>query len=344
MRLVISMLAHSAPAPIMPMQRARINMVSPGALETFEFNGHATKYVAHIGSQDDAPPIVFVHGFGASSLQWRATLADVAATGRTAYAIDLLGFGSSPKPAADYSIELWASQVRGFVSEVVLAESKQTSAVLVGNSIGSLTCVQAAATDVSSSIAGVGLFNCAIGMNSKAPPLPTDPIAYAVFFSLIGTPLFVLIDLLLASPLGRALFDKVRTDETVRNVLESGVYRNPVRVDDELVQSITRPATDPGAFEAFVAILSGDAGPRPEQLVPQIREQMPIAVWWGPEDQVTPLIGVVGQFFKALPTTRPLTDFVLLPDTGHCPFDDRPELASPALLEWLDRQWPTAGV
>ena len=74
--------------------------------------------------------------------------------------------------------------------------------------------------------------------------------------------------------------------------------------------------------------------------MPQIAAQTPLAVWWGTEDQVTPLIGVVGQFFKALPDTRPRTEFTLVPDTGHCPFDDRPEAVSPALIDWLDRQWP----
>jgi pimeloyl-ACP methyl ester carboxylesterase len=58
-------------------------------------------------------------------------------------------------------------------------------AVVVGNSIGSLACVCAAASNPPS-IAGVGLFNCAIGMNSKAPPLPEDPAAYVLFFNLIG--------------------------------------------------------------------------------------------------------------------------------------------------------------
>ena len=105
----------------------------------------------------------------------------------------------------------------------------------------------------------------------------------------------MLLDLVLRSPLAQTLFDKVRTDETVRGVLAGGVYVNADRVDDELVSMITRPAEDPGALEAFIAILSGEPGPRPEALVPQIDPALPIGVWWGDEDQVTPLIGVVGE-------------------------------------------------
>ena len=158
---------------------------------THTFKGFGTNYVKVSGGTSAAPPVVLVHGFGGSSGQWRATLEDLAAAGRTVYAVDLLGFGDSPKPRlpADdaYSIELWADQLQHFVDEVVVAEDGADQAVVVGNSIGSLACVCAAAANPPS-IAGVGLFNCAIGMNSKAPPLPDDPVAYVLFFNLIGAP------------------------------------------------------------------------------------------------------------------------------------------------------------
>lgn len=124
-------------------------------------------------------------------------------------------------------------------------------------------------------------------------------------------------------------------------MLESGVYVNTARVDDALVELITCPAEADGAFEAFVEILSGDPGPRPEILAPLLRPDLPVAVFWGTDDQVTPLGGPVGLFFQRLPDTRPgSTEFTLLPGTGHCPFDDRPDLCSPALLGWLKRTWP----
>ncbi len=309
---------------------------------THTFKGFGTNYVKVSGGTSAAPPVVLVHGFGGSSGQWRATLEDLAAAGRTVYAVDLLGFGDSPKPRlpADdaYSIELWADQLQHFVDEVVVAEDGADQAVVVGNSIGSLACVCAAAANPPS-IAGVGLFNCAIGMNSKAPPLPDDPFAYRFFFGL-ATPLFALLDLALRSPLARLIFDRVRTDEFVRGALEKGIYANAARVDDELVSMITAPAEDAGAFDTFVAILTGDPGPRPEQLVPRISSSMPIAVFWGADDGVTPIFGVVGEYFRALPSERAAAEFTELPATGHCPFDDRPELASPALLGWLERRWP----
>jgi pimeloyl-ACP methyl ester carboxylesterase len=121
------------------------------------------------------------------------------------------------------------------------------------------------------------------------------------------------------------------------------VYVNTARVDETLVSLITRPAEADGALDAFVEILSGNPGPRPETLAPLLRLDLPLAVFWGTDDQVTPLGGPVGQYFQRLPGTRPgSTEFTLIPGTGHCPFDDRPDLCSPALLSWLERTWSAA--
>jgi pimeloyl-ACP methyl ester carboxylesterase len=57
------------------------------------------------------------------------------------YAIDLLGFGASDKPAnVEYGPELWADLVCDFAEEFA-----HEGAVLLGNSIGSLTVLSAAA-------------------------------------------------------------------------------------------------------------------------------------------------------------------------------------------------------
>ena len=114
----------------------------------FDFKGFRTSYVVKRGSSaagSAADPVVLVHGFGGSAGQWRATIDDLSASGRTVYALDLIGFGASPKADVDYSIELWALQLTEFIQRVVMGEDGAASAVVVGNSIGSLVCVCAAA-------------------------------------------------------------------------------------------------------------------------------------------------------------------------------------------------------
>ena len=55
------------------------------------------------------PPVVLVHGFGTSAFLWRHVAPALAVQGLTAYALDLLGYGASDRPAdADYGIRAQA--------------------------------------------------------------------------------------------------------------------------------------------------------------------------------------------------------------------------------------------
>ena len=66
--------------------------VGPGSL-------HVERY-GHGGA-----PIVLVHGFGTCSFLWREVGPALAVANRTAFAIDLFGYGESDRPFdADFSI------------------------------------------------------------------------------------------------------------------------------------------------------------------------------------------------------------------------------------------------
>ena len=136
---VCAQVARFSPPFAIRMLAARLLLLVAGVRSLqHTFKGFGTNYVKLSGlgtpQTSAAPPVVLVHGFGGSSGQWRATLTDLAAAGRTVYAVDLLGFGDSPKPrlaAADaYSIELWADQLQHFVDEVVVAEDGADKATL----------------------------------------------------------------------------------------------------------------------------------------------------------------------------------------------------------------------
>ena len=81
-----------------------------------------------------------------------------------------------------------------------------------------------------------------------------------------------------------------------------------------------------------MSIVTGPPGPRPEQLIPQF--EAPLLVLWGDNDTFTPADGPVGRYFQALPAERPRTQFTWLPDVGHAPQDDRPELVHEVLGPW----------
>src|SRR5437660_1773708 len=81
---------------------------------------HGQVFYRQAGAED-APPILFVHGIGAGarSFMWRRNFLPLARDFRT-YAVDLLGFGYSDKPAsAPYSSDLYVELLSDFLREVV---------------------------------------------------------------------------------------------------------------------------------------------------------------------------------------------------------------------------------
>ena len=69
----------------------------------------------------------------------------------------------------------------------------------------------------------------------------------------------------------------------------------------------------------------------------------PVQVQWGEKDPWTTITSNVSTFFQRLAAERPGTvQFVRLPDTSHCPQDDRPDLVLAALQPFLDRIQPTS--
>ncbi|KAL9437422.1 hypothetical protein AB3S75_023308 [Citrus x aurantiifolia] len=249
-------------------------------------------------SHPNSPPLLLVHGFGASIPHWRRNIGTLAKS-YTVYAIDLLGFGASDKPAGySYTMEGWAQLILDFLDEVV---KKPT--VLIGNSVGSLACVIAASESSQTLVRGLVLLNCAGGMNNKAI---VDDWRIKLLL-----PLLWFIDFLLKQrPIASAIFERVKQRETLRNILLS-IYANKESVDETLVEIIREPANEEGALDAFVSIVTGPPGPNPVQLMPSI--SIPVLVLWGDEDPFTPLDGPV----------------------GHCPHDDSPELVHEKLLPWL---------
>lgn len=290
--------------------------------KTWVWRGYNINYLSYPGHNNDTcrPSLLLVHGFGASVAHWRRNIATLAQNYRV-YAIDLLGFGASDKPEGfAYNMETWAELILDFVNQVI-----QRPTVLVGNSVGSLACVIAAADPSQTSIQGLVLLNCAGGMNNKA-------IVDDWRIKLLS-PLLWLVDFLLSQkPIASSIFTRVKQRENLKNILLS-VYGNKESVDEDLVDIIRTPADSEGALDAFVSIVTGPPGPNPVQLIPKMT--LPILVLWGDQDPFTPIDGPVGRYFSSLPSQKPNVSLFLLEGVGHCPHDDRPDLVHEKLLPWL---------
>jgi pimeloyl-ACP methyl ester carboxylesterase len=68
---------------------------------------------------------------------------------------------------------------------------------------------------------------------------------------------------------------------------------------------------------------------------------VPLLVLWGEADPWTPV--QAAKLYRSQPMVPPI-QVTVLPRTGHCPHDERPELVNPCILAWLQQQeLPDAG-
>lgn len=87
-------------------------------------------------------PILLVHGFGTCSFLWRAVAPAVALANRTAFAVDLFGYGESDRPFdADFGIAAQAEYLDRALTALRLAR-----AVVVGIDLGGAIAMRLAAT------------------------------------------------------------------------------------------------------------------------------------------------------------------------------------------------------
>ncbi|MFQ6059660.1 MAG: alpha/beta fold hydrolase [Anaerolineae bacterium] len=86
----------------------------------------------------DGPPVVLIHGLGASVEFWERNMAALGERFRV-YALDLVGFGRTDKPNLEPSLEMAVRHVIGFLD----AQGVERAS-LVGNSMGGLIALVAA--------------------------------------------------------------------------------------------------------------------------------------------------------------------------------------------------------
>lgn len=260
---------------------------------------------------------MLIHGFGASIGHWRKNIPVLAEAGYQVYAIDLLGFGGSDKPALSYTLELWQQQLKDFWETHI-----QEPTVFIGNSIGALLSLMAV-TQYPEIAAGAVLINCAGGLNHRPDELnPPLRLVMGAFTKLVSSPIS-----------GPFLFNLIRQKPRIRRTLTQ-VYRDPEAVTEELVDLLYTPSCHPGAQQVFASVLTAPPGPSPVELLPKVKH--PLLVIWGEDDPWTPIAGAA--IYQQQSETGPDVNFVSIPNAGHCPHDEKPDAVNKLILDWLAHQ------
>ncbi|MEO0932322.1 MAG: alpha/beta fold hydrolase [Cyanobacteria bacterium J06641_2] len=306
------------------MQAATIPSTNPIPGKYWQWRGHNVYYVKAGEKRSQRPPVLLVHGFGASTDHWRKNIAELL-NDFEVYAIDLLGFGRSQKPKIQYGGDLWRDQLNDFIAEVI-----GEKAVLVGNSLGGYAslCVAAQCPD---SAAGLVLLNSAGPFTQDQPK--TEPEALQ---SEIEPPLNEKLQKIFGDfvkaifklPLARfILFQYIRQPWVIRQTLEK-VYLDKSAITDQLIEEIRRPSGDKGAFDVFCSVFSTPQGEKVDVLLQQLT--CPLLLLWGEAD---PWMNAKERSQKFRQYYPQLTEHYL--KAGHCPHDEVPNELNPLLRDWV---------
>ena len=292
------------------MQVIESTAAIPG--QYWEWRGQQIYYVK-AGRRGDRPPLLLIHGFGASTDHWRKNVVGLSNEFEV-WAIDLLGFGRSAKPDWQYSGDLWRDQLHDFVTEVM-----GQPAVLVGNSLGGYAAL-CVASQRPGSAAGLVLVNSAGPFTDlKATPPKPDPIR-----EVMGSIVRSLFQQDWASYL---LFQYVRQKFLIRRTLEK-VYLDQSAVTDRLVEEIYQPSCDPGAPKVFASVFRTPQGERVDVLLSQLT--CPLLMLWGEAD---PWVNARDRGAKFRDYYPQLTEYYL--QAGHCPHDEVPDQVNGLLRSWV---------
>ena len=279
---------------------------------TWTWQDHTIRYTV----QGQGKPVLLIHGFGASIGHWQKNIPVLAENGYRVFAIDLLGFGGSDKPALDYTLELWQEQLAAFWQAHI-----NEPTIFVGNSIGGLLSLMMLA-DHPDLCAGGILLNCAGGLNHRPNELNLPlRLVMGGFTKLVSSPW-----------LGEFIFNRIRQKSRIRQTLYQ-VYCDREAVTEQLVEMLYQPSADSGAQKVFASVLTAPAGPHPASLLPKI--QQPLLVLWGENDPWTPIAGSTLYQEKAKSDDK--TEFYPISQAGHCPHDEKPEMVNSLMLDWLGK-------
>jgi pimeloyl-ACP methyl ester carboxylesterase len=272
-----------------------------------------TYFRAPQSTKELTTPVMLLHGFGASIGHWRHNL-EVLGQHHTVYALDMLGFGASRKASANYKIDLWVDQVYEFWRTFI-----RQPMVLVGNSIGSLICLAAAAAHPEM-VKGIAMINLPdFSLEEEMIPKWLRPVVSSIK-SLVASPVVL-----------KSLFYVVRRPPITQK-WAGRAYANPAIVSGELLEIFTAPAQDRGAAATFSALFkamtSAEFGPRVKTILPTL--DIPMLLMWGLKDQMIP--PYLARQFAAL---NPNLELVEIDDAGHCPHDECPDQVNEILLNWL---------
>ncbi|PYP48237.1 MAG: hypothetical protein DMD42_01505 [Gemmatimonadetes bacterium] len=244
------------------------------------------------------PPVVLLHGLGASMYAWRKNVGAMAAAGFRVIAFDNRGFGLSDKPAVAYDNAAYARLAIALLDSLGISD-----AVLVGHSMGGAIAAEVA-IEYPQRVRGLVLVGSA-GLGAREPLL----------FRVARWPV-----------LGPAVLAFRGRGFTAR--LLKATYFDPSKVTESDVDQYYAPVAQPAYGRALRAVLRQFHFDGLEGRLDKI--EAPTVVLWGEEDRWVPLgLG------RALAAGITRSAFVSVPHAGHSVQEEAPDEVNHLVIRFL---------
>ena len=281
------------------------------------------------GKESD-PPIVLIHGFGASSDHWRNNAEIFASEGFRVFGIDLIGFGKSEQNLQSkikhLENQFWANQLASFLDEIVDIQ-KNGKVVLIGNSLGALTAITTLSNRPE-------LIKTII-----AAPLPepvfVNPIKFSFPNWLLKVKSFLIKIVFHLFPL-KTLVNLISRTKLITFALQSAYVRS-ISNDIPLQRIVTVPSKRINASKALRAMCIGMSnrpnsakGPYIIEKIQKLPNRPPILLIWGEQDKLIPIF-----LAKKLIKLHPWIKLTVINEAGHCLHDELPNHFNQIVMKWL---------
>jgi pimeloyl-ACP methyl ester carboxylesterase len=244
---------------------------------------------------------------GASSFEWRHTIPTLAER-HTVFALDLLGFGRSDRPAARYSPVLYQALLADVVARVI-----QDSCAVVASGLSAAQLIALAARDPGR-IASVALVAPTGVAHLRKPEATGSRITRA----LLGAPL-----------VGNTAYNRLTSPARMREQLRA-MYFDDRLVTPELVEAYVHSARQPGGKHAYSALLDGRLNVDVRAAVRRLR--LPTLLLWGDVARQNPVAHA--HAFRVL---KHDLEWTLVHDAGDLPQDERSNEVNATLRSFLER-------
>jgi pimeloyl-ACP methyl ester carboxylesterase len=303
-----SCLPYAIPLPTYKPTQTKEQLVSPTG-HFVQIDGNEL-YYEDAGPQDAAHVLVLIHGFGGNTFSWRYTTPYFTQRGYRVIAVDLLGYGLSDKPYnADYSHPAQAARVKVIMDRLGIQQ-----ATVFGHSMGG-SVVTHFAHRYPERVTGLVLVDPALFTQSQ--------------FRIQGTGLQKA--LLVYPPVrryARILLRAYLTGNRAQTMLTSAYGEgNPV-LEAALQGYADRNAV--GQWDEALLVSLRDMN-RNTLLFPLSELTLPTLILSGDRD-----VWVPTETTKARAAEFGNAQFVLIPNAGHLPAEEQPDILNQTIIQFLE--------